>query len=295
MFIYIIKNKINDKRYIGLTEKQTPEGRFKEHVYMRGAKCHNGWAFTNALNKYGPENFYLEWFGDYSSQIQTIEELGNLEKQFIAYYRTYVGFEDCRGYNMTLGGEYATVTNCKKVIQYDKKSNQLQTFNSIQDASRITGASSVEIIKCCQRKTKSAGGYMWSYDGDIPPSPFENKQSIIIQQYDLQMNLIAEYSSMREASNKVGISDSMISLVCNGHRKQSKGFIWKFKGNSKLLSNKTGKKKKVAQLDLQTGKIINTFKSAHEAGKYLGIQAQNITKCCRGGSKSSFGYNWEYI
>ena len=50
-----------------------------------------------------------------------------------------------------------------------------------------------------------------------------------VLQYDLQMNLVAEYRSAREAESATGIGYKMISRVCNGHRPYTHGFIFKFK------------------------------------------------------------------
>lgn len=42
--------------------------------------------------------------------------------------------------------------------------------------------------------------------------------------------MVAEYSSIREASNSVGISVSAISMCCNPNRKNATagGFVWSY-------------------------------------------------------------------
>lgn len=50
--------------------------------------------------------------------------------------------------------------------------------------------------------------------------------------------------------------------------------------------------KKVAQYDLE-GNLINLWDSASEAQRTLKIG--NITKCCRGERKTSYGFAWKYI
>lgn len=55
------------------------------------------------------------------------------------------------------------------------------------------------------------------------------------------------------------------------------------------------RKKRVAQID-KTGKhILNTFDSAREAAKYIGIHENCISRVCRGERKFSKGYSWKYL
>lgn len=93
--IYKITNKINGKSYIGLSGDVFI--RWSEH------RCHYKTIdniLYRAMRKYGIENFTFEILENCSKY-----ELGEREKFYIRKYRTYVGFEDCNGYNMTLGGE----------------------------------------------------------------------------------------------------------------------------------------------------------------------------------------------
>lgn len=57
--IYIIKNKINSKVYIGQT-CQSPHERFMQHMKPSVCKQRGTYKIYNAINKYGKENFYYE-------------------------------------------------------------------------------------------------------------------------------------------------------------------------------------------------------------------------------------------
>ena len=52
--------------------------------------------------------------------------------------------------------------------------------------------------------------------------------------------------------------------------------------------------KTVLQIDVNTHKIINIFKSAKEAERITGINYSSISKVCRGEYKTSGGYKWKY-
>ena len=55
-----------------------------------------------------------------------------------------------------------------------------------------------------------------------------------------------------------------------------------------------GRAKTVLQIDANTNKIINIFKSTLEAERITGINHRSISKVCRGKYKTSGGYIWKY-
>ena len=55
------------------------------------------------------------------------------------------------------------VQNPKSVLQFDKEMNLIGEYLSIRDAERRTKVVRSNIIKCCNGKVKSAGGYIWKY------------------------------------------------------------------------------------------------------------------------------------
>ena len=57
--------------------------------------------------------------------------------------------------------------NSKQVAQYDKQTNELiKVWDSLSDVTRELGIDHSSISKCCKRKRKSAGGYVWKYVED---------------------------------------------------------------------------------------------------------------------------------
>ena len=112
-YIYKITNDINNKVYVGKTEHVNPETRWKEHLQdYKKRKCEKRPLYS-AMNKYGTEHFHFE----------VIEETDcpeERERYWIEKLRTYVGFEDCNGYNATLGGDGKGYLNLDEyeVIRY---------------------------------------------------------------------------------------------------------------------------------------------------------------------------------
>ena len=96
-YIYIIKNDINDKVYIGQTSRSI-EIRWKEHVR------HHGQLIDDVIHKYGREHFYIDQVEECAD-----EELDSREQYWINYYNSLQN-----GYNLTSGGkENITYTNNK--------------------------------------------------------------------------------------------------------------------------------------------------------------------------------------
>ena len=98
--IYIIKNNINSKVYIGKTQYSI-EQRFKEHCNDYLKRGEEKRPLYDAMKKYGIENFYIELIEDNISD----QEINEKEIFYIKKYNSYVGFKDSNGYNATLGGD----------------------------------------------------------------------------------------------------------------------------------------------------------------------------------------------
>lgn len=101
--VYRATNLVNNKVYIGFT-KNWPQ-RINGHNYDSRYGNAEHKAFYKALKKYGWENFV--WEAIYQSKDEN-HTLKVMEPYFIREYRSWVGFEDCNGYNITLGGEGAS-------------------------------------------------------------------------------------------------------------------------------------------------------------------------------------------
>lgn len=90
-FIYKITNLVNNKCYIGKTERTIKE-RWEEHLRKRNSL---DLPLYRALNKYGINNFQIEQLEECSSQL-----VDERETYWITYYNSCE-----QGYNCTLGGE----------------------------------------------------------------------------------------------------------------------------------------------------------------------------------------------
>ena len=83
-FIYLTTNLVNNKKYIGLTNKI--KRRRARHFADLKRNKHDNSFLQKEFNIYGEENFIftVEFEGDV-----TPEEIGNKEKEFIKFYDSY--------------------------------------------------------------------------------------------------------------------------------------------------------------------------------------------------------------
>jgi len=120
----------------------------------------------------------------------------------------------------------------KKVIQYDKKMNYINEFLSIKQAAKKSNIENANISKCCRLNISTAGGYVWRFEGDLTPlikDKRRTKKTKIVEQYDLDMNLLNTFSSVKEASLYTKCGSGGIFGCASGKFNTSGGFIWKYK------------------------------------------------------------------
>jgi group I intron endonuclease len=103
--IYIIRNKKNEKVYIGQTCNSIEE-RFRQHMKPSTIKKRGSYKIYNAISKYGSENFYCELL---EGNIKA-KDVDEKEIYYIELYNSYYN-----GYNSTHGGDSKTISKIQDV------------------------------------------------------------------------------------------------------------------------------------------------------------------------------------
>ena len=214
--VYMIRNRLNDKCYIGIT-KHDYLYRFKEHIYEANYNK-SGRVICKAIRKYGYENFE-------SILLEKVEKLSvaaEKEKYYIDKYRTYIGFDDSKGYNMTLGGEgrsvYFVSPETRKRMSLSQKGENHSFYGKhLSDEHKLH----CSIAKLGIKKSEEARRKM-----------SESRKRPVLKLDKKTLEIIAEYESVEDAqliNNVHHISD-----VCNKKRKTAGGFHWKFKNKEEI-------------------------------------------------------------
>ena len=219
-YIYKIINNINQKIYIGKTSS-TIEKRFKEHCNdSKKERCEKR-PLYDAMNKYGIENFTVEKV----EEVENDEIASEREIYWINKLRTYIGFNDCNGYNATLGGDskriYDYQTIAKKYLELKNQKETAKYFQcDVETVKKACQENNIEIISS-QQIAKDA-------------------QKKCVKMYDLENNFIQKFETMKDAaiwvienklttSNKIDGVRSSIRKACNGQYKKAFNHIWKNK------------------------------------------------------------------
>jgi group I intron endonuclease len=256
--VYRAINITNGKSYIGQTIFPLDK-RKSEHEYMSTYYTKTKIAFYYAIRKYGVDNFKWEVIDSAINQ----EELNTKEVEAIKSFRTFLGFEDSKGYNMTLGGggrsgyahsaetrlkissahkgkrTYGDSHVAKPVLQFDKDGKLIAKHPSAKNGADSVGCNLQNITDCCRGyKQKTAYGYIWIYEEDFS-------------------------------------EDFLLSRLLG-------------------LPNFNVGARKIIQMDLD-GKILNTFDSAYSAAQIIDADRSGIIKCCRGKIGKHKGFIWKYL
>lgn len=130
----------------------------------------------------------------------------------------------------TKGTTKTCQSTMKKVYQYSKDGAFLQEYVSLREAERQTGIHSSSITHSIKGKgySKSAGGYLWSYDKLQYHYGYVGQVGKVIQQYSLDNIFIQQFESICSAAKQLNISKSGIIRCCKNRQKQCGGFIFKY-------------------------------------------------------------------
>lgn len=103
--IYIIRNTVNNKVYIGQTCQSVQE-RFCQHLKPSTSKQRGSYKIYNAMKKYGRDKFYVETLEN------GIKE-SEIDRKEIEYIEKFNSFEN--GYNSTPGGDGKTISKIRDI------------------------------------------------------------------------------------------------------------------------------------------------------------------------------------
>ena len=189
--IYVIKNLINGREYVGKTFS-TVEKRFKQHLIdSRKERCEKRPLYS-AIRKYGEDNFEYEALGEYEESI-----IDHKEKEFIAKRKTYKN-----GYNATLGGTgkcYLELDEQELIERYKSGEtiNQLSEFyNCDQESISIRLKNNKVPIKRYNRKKIMILELELSFDSMVETAIF------LIENNYAKGNKDSVYGGIRRQLNK---------------------------------------------------------------------------------------------
>lgn len=328
--VYMHKNKINGKVYIGITGRK-PEDRWKNGTAYKRSRY-----FQNAIEKYGWDNF--EHIILYSNLTQKEAEQCEIDliKKFDSTNRD-------KGYNIQHGGNtVGTMSeetkkkiskankgkpswikgkhhseetkrkigqiNMKKqhIYQYNRYTGDfLNEFSNLNEASSVLGIDKNSICSVCNNRAKSIGGYIFKYKTDdlifgekLKLNEFEkNKNTHLrpVRQYEKDGTFIKEYPSIKDAelafNKKQG---GTLIWHCVNHKKPSAlGYLWSYT-NEDVVIPKSKREKAVNQYDINEN-FLRQFSSVKKAAQFVNVTDNTLIVHLKDKNIIPYkGYIWKY-
>lgn len=291
--VYLIENKINNKKYIGCSKDI--EKRWKEHIYLydkTSKETYSKKALYQAFKKYGIENFSF-------SVLEETNDYFEREKYWIEFYNSF----GHNGYNMTKGGEGRVGTS--ELLRDENNPNAKLTNEEVyflrscvlQDFIQEDIYNDYFIDKISFRQFQR----IWQGEGweDINPEAIEYVKS---KEYISKIRSKASLS--REiVKNNIERKKILLSLQEKNYSRMDayQYYIDNYEQNyslsafSHLWYDIKPKKEKryIYKIDKDTGEVLSKYNSFADAARENNCDSSGISKVCKGIRTNCGGYKWE--
>ena len=231
--------------------------------YQAGKRKNKVCAISFAINKHGWENFEITILQKYVVWDQQL--LDKREQYFIRFYDSFKnGYNSNEGGNRCKAHPHTAETKAKMSANRPKKpvtsceikesyfdGTQLVKFvqyPGTHDAARNTGLAQASISRCCLKKQKSAGGFLWFFTeenhppqiiwvgehivpriGDVPRPP-RHKRKLFSEspEGEKQLHEGASAAGRTLSTEKKKFDRSNIARCCSSKHKQTHHHGYKF-------------------------------------------------------------------
>ena len=208
--IYILRNRINNKVYIGKT-RLTLKERLNQHIYN---SKRNNTKIYKAMNLLGVKEFYIELL----LECKTDEEASKWERFYIEKYDSFN-----KGYNGNYGGNGCAKVHSsvwKEILEF-AQNNKNWTINYFSKKYNIDN-----------RQIKK---FLLKHNLKLPKYNFfeeklERHKYQKIECYTKSKVFVKEfiyYDDIKKFLNKTHRVENHIIEVCCGKRKSAYGYIWR--------------------------------------------------------------------
>lgn len=224
--VYMYTNKINNKKYIGMTKLS-----LKKRAGKNGKKYYECLYFGYAIKKYGWGNFQPEILFDNLEYEEACEK----EKEMIKYYDTR---NKEKGYNLQEGGsrlnenavEKSKKSHSGRKLTKEHRENISKGLGGRGETNVNFGRKQTEISRLHNSLSKRGEKHpnFGKHLKESTKNKIRDKVSKPIVQYDLDGNFIKIWKNQRVAGEELGISYKAISNCLRKKNHTCGGFKWEF-------------------------------------------------------------------
>lgn len=141
--------------------------------YEKGYNMTRGGQGDNTASYIDVQKIYSLW--DEGKTVGQIVEITKYSRStvsnYLATYQNYTITESrrrsgCLGAMSTKNLEKRA--SYKRICRYTLNGEYLDTWNSCKEILRELNINNQSVMKCCQKKFQSAGGFKWAFEGDSP-------------------------------------------------------------------------------------------------------------------------------
>lgn len=224
--VYMHKNKLNGKVYIGITSKDDPNKR-----WLNGKGYNHSTLFKKAIQKYGWDSFEHIILFDKLNKVSACL----IEIDLIFYYQKIQ-----MSYNLNLGGEgsESMSSETKQKISQTLKNHPVSEETRAKISTKVSGERHGNWGKPLSPETRARIGKANSgerngmFNHKFTPEEIERmrfQRAKPILQYSKEGTFIKEWPSAGEVGRTWGVYYKSISKCCLGKRKTALGYVWKYK------------------------------------------------------------------
>lgn len=294
--IYMIKNNVNGKIYIGSAID----------IHERWSLHKTSLRANRSMKKLQEDwNIYDEDCFEMIILEVTINDekiLTTTEQKYLDKFKPYEGDV---GYNKNPKAIRTVERPNRPIYQYDMEGVFIKEWKSISEAARNVIIKPSGIYQSCKSNKISAAGFIWRFKNDLNntdnlnPDEFIDSHWTPVLQYDLYGNFMKEWKNITVASTYTNTNDCSITNVCAGRAKTGGNFIWRYKKDDiktdKIDTVKDLRSREVLQFDLNNN-FLKEWNNTTIAGKSLKINRKYIAAICNGTNKrksKKFLWKWK--
>lgn len=200
-------------------------------------------------------------------------------------------------------GEYkdAFTNSARPVVQYSLDGKKVARFQSVNQASIVTGFSAATLLDCACKRSKVSHGFVWRFEGDVYNGEYRYyTRGKAVTQFTREGKKMRTYPTIEAAAKIAGLTPDNIQKNVQRENKTAGGFVWKYATKKEIQDlplfkpakyTNTRGGKEIIQYSLE-GKKLASFPSIAEAAKTTRIGFSNISRVLNASQGTAGGFVW---